>query len=93
MDVVVIHDDLDIVLGEYKIQKGVGPKVHNGVSSVEQVLGEKGFIRVRIGVDNRKGDRNISGEDYVLSRWRAEEARVIEKVVAEVVVEVKKMLE
>ena len=39
----VVHDDLDIRLVEYKIQKGVGPKVHNGLTSVEERLGTKDF--------------------------------------------------
>ena len=29
-DLWVIHDDLDLRLGEYKIQLGVGPKLHYG---------------------------------------------------------------
>ncbi|MBU1071203.1 aminoacyl-tRNA hydrolase, partial [Patescibacteria group bacterium] len=44
----VVHDDLDLKLGEYKIQKGVGPKVHNGILSVEKELGDKEFWRVRV---------------------------------------------
>jgi PTH1 family peptidyl-tRNA hydrolase len=51
-DVWVMHDDLDIRLGEYKISKR-GPKIHNGVNSVRRAIGE-GFWYVRIGVDNRK---------------------------------------
>jgi peptidyl-tRNA hydrolase, PTH1 family len=49
----VVHDDLDIMLGEYKIQFGKGPKVHNGISSIEEKLGTKDFWRVRIGIENR----------------------------------------
>ncbi len=52
-DLYVVHDDLDIKLGEYKIQLGKGPKVHNGVNSIEQALGNKDFWRVRVGIDNR----------------------------------------
>jgi peptidyl-tRNA hydrolase, PTH1 family len=51
----VVHDDLDIKLGEYKIQFGTGPKVHNGVLAVERALGTKDFWRIRIGIDNRGG--------------------------------------
>ena len=29
--------------------KGVGPKVHNGLTSVEERLGTEGFWRVRVG--------------------------------------------
>ena len=40
-DIWVIHDDLDIKLGEYKIQKGVGPKLHYGIESVSKALGTR----------------------------------------------------
>lgn len=67
-DVVIVHDDLDLAFGEYKIQKEKGPKIHNGVKSVEQCLGRIDFLRVRIGVDNRQPGVNYgTGADYVLS--------------------------
>lgn len=84
-DIYLIHDDLDIRLGDYKIQKAVGPKVHNGVESVEKELGTKDFWRVRMGVDNRA--EKIPGDEYVLSNFSSEEkeklAGVLDKVVDE----------
>ena len=88
-NVYVVHDDLDIKLGGYKIQKGVGPKVHNGILSVEKELGDKEFWRVRMGVDNRKGDRRMSGEDYVLGRFRKQEQEVVGEVIKKVVKEIR----
>jgi PTH1 family peptidyl-tRNA hydrolase len=41
------HDDLDLKLGEFKIQKGKSPHGHNGVISVEDFLGTKDFWRLR----------------------------------------------
>lgn len=79
-DLYVAHDDLDIPLGEYKIQKGTGPKVHNGVNDVEKVLGDKDFWRIRIGVDGRNGDRSLSGEDYVLGSFEKNEREILDKV-------------
>src|SRR3989339_636836 len=35
----IIHDDLDIKLGEYKIQFGKGPKDHNGLNDIYDQLG------------------------------------------------------
>ena len=46
-DLLVIHDDLDIVFGDCKLQFATGPKMHNGVASVEQYLGTKDFWRLR----------------------------------------------
>lgn len=68
----VVHDDLDIRLGDFKIQKGVGPKLHNGILSIEESLKTKDFYRIRIGVDNRT-DVKIPGQEYVLDRFTKEE--------------------
>jgi peptidyl-tRNA hydrolase, PTH1 family len=84
----IAHDDLDIRLGEYKIQLGTGPKVHNGVISVEQALGTKDFWRVRIGIDNRQTP--VEGEDYVLQKFRPEEMEIINGVLEDIADEILK---
>lgn len=86
-DVWVIHDDLDIVLGDYKIQKSKGPKIHNGLKSVEENLKEDGFWRVRVGVDGRGGKRRESGEKYVLKDFGKKEEEMVAKVVDKIVEE------
>lgn len=73
----IIHDDLDIPIGEYKIQIGKGPKVHNGVNSVEEELGYKNFGRIRIGIENRTSAKATAGKDYVLEDFTEEEKRII----------------
>jgi peptidyl-tRNA hydrolase, PTH1 family len=78
----VVHDDLDIKLGEYKIQKGIGPKLHNGIESVENVLKTKDFWRIRIGVDNRTTP--IPGEEYVLQRFSPEERKILDGVLEKI---------
>jgi PTH1 family peptidyl-tRNA hydrolase len=60
-DLYVIHDDLDIKLGDYKIQRGKGPKEHNGLLSIYKSLGTKDFWRVRVGIENRIGKSNVKG--------------------------------
>lgn len=52
-DLFVIHDDLDIKLGEYKIQKGKGPRDHKGLLSIYKKLKTSDFWHVRVGIDNR----------------------------------------
>jgi len=76
-DLIVIHDDLDIPLGKFKIQSGTGPQLHNGVESIEAALKTKDFLRIRIGVDNRSPDNRIDGETYVLQDFENEEKRLI----------------
>lgn len=84
-NIYVVHDDLDISLGTYKIQKGKGPKDHKGLNSIYKRLGTKDFWHVRIGVNNRSKGNNISGEDYVLQKFDDDEREVILKVVGEVI--------
>lgn len=87
-DIYIVHDDLDLRMGDYKIQEGVGPKVHNGVESVERELGLKNFWRVRVGIDNR-GEIRIAGEDYVLANFSTEEEEKLKEVVEKIVEELK----
>jgi len=80
----IIHDDLDIKLGEYKIQFGRGPKDHNGILDIEDKLGTKDFWRVRIGVDNRSLDNKPMGEEYVLQNFPPEERNLLDRTIKEV---------
>ena len=90
-DLMVVHDDLDIRLGEYKIQKGVGPKVHNGLTSVEERLGTANFWRLRVGVDNRPaGQARVPGDEYVLSDFTAEEKEISDGVIEKAVKELER---
>jgi peptidyl-tRNA hydrolase, PTH1 family len=81
---IIIYDDLDIALGEWKIQFGKGPKVHNGLNSVRQYLGSDNFLHVRIGIDGRQGQRAQAGSDYVLTPFLAEEKPIIDQVITKV---------
>ncbi len=73
-DVIVVHDDLDLTLGNFKIQLGKGPKMHNGIGSIEAHYKTLEFWRIRIGVDARQG-KPISGEEYVLQNFSADEQK------------------
>ena len=79
-DLFIVHDDLDIPLGKFKIDKGTGPKLHNGIKSIEEAIKSKDFWRIRIGVDARKSDSWIDGEKYVLSDFTTSEKTLISKV-------------
>jgi PTH1 family peptidyl-tRNA hydrolase len=77
-DLYVIHDDLDLVTGSYKIQFGKGPKVHNGLTSIYNTLHTKDFWHVRLGVDSRNGDRSVPSQNYVLSPFLLAERQSVE---------------
>ncbi|HZZ98550.1 MAG TPA: aminoacyl-tRNA hydrolase [Candidatus Saccharimonadia bacterium] len=87
-DVFIAYDDLDILLGQKKIQFATHPKIHNGVNSILQTLGTDQFWNVRIGTDTRDGSRTIDSKEYVLKPLTAEERARLAEVIANVIQEV-----
>lgn len=81
----IIHDDLDIPLGQYKIQKGKGPKLHYGIQSIDKTLGTGRYWRVRVGVDNRTPENRVPGEKYVLEDFTKEEKKTLDDVVKKII--------
>lgn len=83
--VYVVYDDLDLALGQYKVQLGIHPKIHNGVNSIIASLRTERFWNVRIGTDTRNGDRTVPPEKYVLTPLSQEERRVLADTVGNVI--------
>ncbi len=83
-DLYVVHDDLDIPLGSYKITFAKGPKNHNGLNSIYDKLGTHDFWHVRVGVDNRDPENRETGEEYVLGDFSDEEKTRVNKVLLEI---------
>jgi PTH1 family peptidyl-tRNA hydrolase len=77
---VVVVDDADLPLGEVRLRAGGSSGGHHGLESVEQHLATCEFARLRIGIGRKTGEREIT--DYVLSRFDASEAMLVEKVLA-----------
>ncbi|MCB1530070.1 MAG: aminoacyl-tRNA hydrolase [Rhodospirillales bacterium] len=71
--IVVFHDDLDLVPGKIKVKQGGGSGGHNGLKSIDAHLGTQNYWRVRMGIGH-PGDRNrVTG--YVLSDFSKEEQK------------------
>lgn len=83
-DLYVIHDDLDIPLGSFKIQFGKGPKVHNGLNDIYEKIGTSDFWHVRVGVDNRDPENRASGYDYVLEDFTEDEKLILNGVIKQI---------
>ena len=49
-NLIVIHDDIDLPLGKFKIKFGSGSAGHKGVESVMKAIKTKDFIRIKVGV-------------------------------------------
>lgn len=53
-DIIILHDDLDLPLGHFKIRLGGAAAGHHGVESIIDSLKTDKFIRVRLGIGNLK---------------------------------------
>lgn len=75
----VIHDDSDILLGNYKFSLGRNSAGHRGVQSIINALKTKNFWRLRIGV--RKPSKvRIQAGNLVLGPIQARDITVLKKV-------------
>jgi PTH1 family peptidyl-tRNA hydrolase len=85
---VVIHDDSDIKLGQYKISSGRGSAGHKGVESIFKELKTNEFTRIRIGIRKKYGasekDRHKAG-DFVLKKVGEKDKRGLEKIFLEII--------
>jgi PTH1 family peptidyl-tRNA hydrolase len=86
---IVVHDDLDLPLGTIRISRGASAGGHNGVQSVIDTLGTKDFTRVRIGIGRPANDQPI--EDYVLTRFTAEEKKQLPEIIDKSILELEKL--
>lgn len=77
----IVHDDLDLPLGEVRERDGGGHGGHNGLRDVIARLGTGAFRRLRIGIGRPPG--NMDPADYVLATFRPEEREAIDAAVAE----------
>ena len=76
----VISDDVDVGLGNYRFREKGGPGTHNGLKSVVEQFGE-GFARIRIGLGTAPAGSDLS--NWVLSVPTAAEDIELAKVFAQ----------
>lgn len=75
----VVHDDLDLALGEVREKDGGGHGGHNGLRDVQMRLGTGAFKRLRIGIGRPPG--GMDPADFVLATFRPDEREPIERAI------------
>ena len=64
-DLLVVCDDLDLFVGNFKIKASGACGGHNGLRDIEKCIGSSKYKRLRIGISN---DKDIDTKDYVLGK-------------------------
>ena len=86
-DVIIIHDDLDLAPGKIRIRQGGGSGGHKGINSIIAELGNRDFLRIRVGIGRpagAEGSTEIAEDDiisYVLSDFALDEKPIITRVI------------
>ena len=68
----VIHDELDVIFGQIRSRVGGSSAGHNGIKSVSQQVGDQNYGRLRIGI-GPKNPPQIDSADFVLQKFTADE--------------------
>lgn len=69
-DILIIHDDLDLNSGTYRLKNNSSSGGHNGVKNIIQMLGSTEFSRLKIGIGKTN---KMDTKDYVLNKLSTEE--------------------
>jgi PTH1 family peptidyl-tRNA hydrolase len=78
--VFVIHDDVDLELGRIKVKTGGGRGGHNGLKSIDQIVGNA-YSRIRIGI-GRPNFGEVS--DFVLGKFSNVEKEIIHRSIVKI---------
>ena len=90
-EVLVLHDELDLLPGQLRVKLGGSSGGHNGLKDIQSALGTPDYWRLRIGIGHPRAlQLNQGVADFVLHRPRLEEQieidRAIDRVSAQTLV-------
>ena len=79
-EILVVHDELDIVVGQVKLKRGGGHAGHNGLRDIHDQLGSNDYWRLRIGI----GHPGVKAEvvNWVLKKPMVEDKVAIDACIA-----------
>lgn len=77
-DILVLHDELDLVFGRVQFKSGGGLAGHKGLKSIAQVLASRDFHRVRLGIGRPENGTTVT--EYVLQSFDVNETKALPKV-------------
>lgn len=80
-DILIISDDLDLNVGNYKLKDTGTSGGHNGLKDIESNIGTKDYKRLKIGISNNK---DMDTKDYVLGKLSKEDVKVIDNLFDEI---------
>ena len=82
----VIHDDMDLKIGDVRQKIGGSSAGHNGIKSIDKMVGSD-YKRIRIGIGHpRDFDLPIDPSDWVLGKFTKEQLHTIQQILRNLVI-------
>ncbi len=79
-NILIVHDDIDILWGNYKFSFGRSSAGHKGVESVIKSLKTKNFWRLRIGIQPAFAKKHMKADKIILKKFTPGEFKELDKV-------------
>jgi peptidyl-tRNA hydrolase, PTH1 family len=88
---IVVHDEIDIPLGDIRVKKGGGSAGHNGLKSISERLSSPEYYRIRLGIGRPEGGsdaldgtnrQHVDVSTHVLASFSAAESPVVEEMLS-----------
>lgn len=78
-DLLIIHDDMDLTLGHFKLKQTGSSGGHNGLKNIELHLATREYNRLKVGISKNK---NLDMKDYVLGKLSSDEQDLLNQVLS-----------
>lgn len=76
-EILIIHDDADIIFPFFKISFGASSAGHKGIDSIIRNLKTKNFWRFRVGIQQRK---RLKAQEIVLKKFSKKEKEIVKRI-------------
>ena len=81
-NLIVVHDDVDLLFGDIRVSKDASSAGHKGVQSIIDTLGTKDFTRIRIGI---RPSHKVDTEKFVLQNFSKDEEKHLPEIIKKAV--------
>lgn len=75
-ELLIIHDELDLEIGNWKLSRDKSSAGHNGVQNIFDNLNTNDIARLRIGISN---DYKTNGMDFVLDKFSKDDLELLSR--------------
>ncbi len=86
-NILIVHDDIDILWGSYKFSFGRSSAGHKGVESIIKSLKTKNFWRLRIGIQPTSAKKHIRADKVILKKFTSAELKTLSQTIKKAISE------